>query len=106
MFNYKNGYILVTGTITVAGAGASIEARANDRNNKKSILKNCEPFTDCVSKINTIQINNAEDLNVVLPLKNFIEYSDDYLKTSGSLYQFSKDKPNNTITNAELFKFK
>ena len=51
------------------------------------IFKNCSPFTDYVSEINNIQINNAKYLDVLMPMYNIIEYSDNYSKTSGSLWQ-------------------
>ena len=51
-------------------------------NNKGVIFKNCAPFTDCISKINNTQTDNAIDLNVVMPIYNLIEYSDNYSKSS------------------------
>ena len=48
---------------------------------KQVIFKNCAPFTDCISKLNNMQVDNAKCLNVY----NVIEYSDNYSKTSGSL---------------------
>ena len=50
--DYSGVYILVSGTITVFGAGADDAARAEDRNNKQAISKNCTPFTDCITEIN------------------------------------------------------
>ena len=61
--------------------------------NKKVIFKNCAPFTDCISKINNTQVDNAKDIDIVMPMYNLIEYSDNYSKTSGSLWQFCKDIP-------------
>ena len=81
--DYSDAYILVKGNITVnntAGAGAD----ANNTN-KKVIFKNCTPFTSCISKINNTQIDNVEYIDIVMPMYNLIEYSDSYLKTSGSL---------------------
>ena len=112
--DYSDAYILVKGNITVnntAGAGA-----AANNTNKKVIFKNCAPFTNCISKINNTQIDNAEYIDIVMPMYNLIEYSDNYSKTSGSLWQYCKDKPavNNagnivdfTATNTtDSFKFK
>ena len=81
--DYSDTYILVKGNITVNNAGAA-GAAANDIN-KKVIFKNCAPFTSCISKINNTQIDNAEYIDIVMPMYNLIEYSDNYSKTSGSL---------------------
>ena len=53
--------------------------------NEKVIFKNCAPFTDCISKINNTQIDNAKDIDMVIPIYNLIVQSDNYSKTSGSL---------------------
>ena len=60
---------------------------------KKVIFKNCAPFTSCMSKINSEQIDNAECIDIVMPMYNLIEYSDNYSKTSGSLWQYCKEIP-------------
>ena len=89
--NYSDAYILAKGNISVdntAGAGAA----ANNAN-KKVIFKNCAPFTNCISKINNTQIDNAEYIDIVMPMYNLIEHSDNYSKTSGSLWQYCKDIP-------------
>ena len=70
----------------VAGADAN-------STNKKIIFKNCSPFTDCTSKINNTQVDNAKDIDIVIPMYNLIEYGDNYSKTSGSLWQYCKDIP-------------
>ena len=57
------------------------------------IFKNCAPFTNCISKINNMQIDNAKDIDIVMPMYNLIEYSDNYAKTTGSLWQYCKDIP-------------
>ena len=87
--DYSDAYILVKGNITVnntADAGA-----AANNTNKKVIFKNCTPFTHCISKINNTQIDNAEYIDIVMPMYNLIEYSNNYSKTSGSLWQYCKD---------------
>ena len=71
---------------------AATDATANNVN-KKVISKNCAPFTDCQSKINNVDIDNAKDIDIVMPMYNLIEYSDKYSKTSGSLWQYCKDIP-------------
>ena len=60
---------------------------------KKVIFKNCALFTSCISKINNPQIDNAEYIDIVMPMYNLIEYSDNYSKTSGSLWQYCKEIP-------------
>ena len=57
-------------------------------------------------KINNIKINNTKDLDVVMPMHNLIEYSGNYSKRSGSLYQFCIDEPNDDITESESFEIK
>ena len=60
---------------------------------KKVILKNCAPFTNCISEINNAQIDNAKDIDIIMPMYNLIEYSNNFSKTSGSLWQYCKDIP-------------
>ena len=81
--NYSDVYTLVKGTITVPNMATASEAK--DNANKKIKSKNCAPFTDCIRKINNTQEDNAKDNDVVIPIYNLIEYSANYLKTSGSL---------------------
>ena len=64
----------------------------------KIIFKNCAPFTNCISKINNTQIDNADYIDIVMPMYNLIEYSDNYSKTSGNLWRYSKEIP--TANNA------
>ena len=59
-----------------------------------------------MTEINNRQVNNAKDLDVVMPMYNVIEYSAKYSKTSESLYQFCRDEPNDNITDSESLKFK
>ena len=93
--DYSDAYILVKANISVNNTAAD-GAGANNTN-KKVIFKNCAPFTNCISKINNTQINNAECIDIVMPMYNLIEYSDNYSKTSGSLWQYYKDIPNGDI---------
>ena len=89
--DYGDAYIIVKGNTTVnnnAGAGA-----AANNIGKKVIFKNCAPFTTCRSKINNTQIDNAEYIDIVIPMYNLIEYSDNYSETSGSLWQYCKEIP-------------
>ena len=85
--DYSDEYILVSEAITIIAAGNDDAARQLDQRNKGVIFKNCAPFTDYISEINNTQIDNAKYIDVVIPMYNLIEYSDNYLKTSGSLWQ-------------------
>ena len=89
--DYSDAYILVKGTISVNNTAAANAAVNND--DKKVIFKNCAPFTNCISEINNTQIDNAKDIDIVMPMYNLIEYSDNYAKTTGSLWQYCKDIP-------------
>ena len=98
--DYSDACIPVKGTISVnntAAVGAAV-----DNINKKVIFKNCAPFTNCISEINNTQIDNAKDIDIIMAMYNLIEYSDNYAKTTGSLWQYCKDIParnnNNEIT--------
>ena len=83
--DYSDAYILVKGTITVNNTAAA-DADANNTN-KKVIFKNCALFTNCISEINNTQVDIAKYIDIVMPMYN-LEYSDNYSKTSGSLWQY------------------
>ena len=112
--DYSDAYILVKGTISASNTAAAGAAVNND--NRKVIFKNCAPFTNCISEINNTQVDKAKDIDIVMPMYNLIEYSDNYVKTSGILWQYCKDIPardvNNEITEfrvnntTDSFKFK
>ena len=89
--DYSDAYILVKRTIIVINTAAE-GAAANNRN-KKVIFKNCAPFTNCMCEINNTQIDNTKDIDIVMPMYNLIEYSDNYAKTTGSLWQYCKNIP-------------
>ena len=78
---------------------------AADANNagKKVIFKYCTPFTDCISEIKNAQIGNAKDIDVVIPMYNLIEYSDNSSKASGSLWQYRNDIP--AVNNGDIVDF-
>ena len=84
--DYADAYILVKGAITITGVGDDAAARQADERNKDVIFKSCVPFTPCISKINNTKINDAQDIDIVMPMYNLIEYSDNYWKTSTSLW--------------------
>ena len=104
--DYAGAYILVKGTITITGAGDDDAAKRLDERKKCAIFKNCAPFTKCISRINNTDIYNAQDIDIVMPMYNLIEYSDNYSKTLGSLWQYYKDDQDNNITQSESFKSK
>ena len=89
--DYSDAYILVKGNITVNNTAA--EGAAANNTNKNLIFKSCAPFAKCVSKINNTQIDDAEYIDIVMPMYNVIEYSDNYSKTSGGLWQYCKEIP-------------
>ena len=92
--DYRNTYIFVSRTIKVA---TETDAAPNNVD-KIVVFKNCAPFTDCISEINNTQIDKAKDIEVVMTMCNLIEYSDNYSKTAGSLWQYHRDEP--ALTNA------
>ena len=122
--DFSNAYIVVKGglTLTKIDIGDFIDTR-----NRFLAFENNAPFTNCISKINNLLINNAEDLDVVMPMYNLLEYSKNKKnrKTKGSLWNYYRDEPNNPplnppvcnnpptinynedhITNSEPYKYK
>ena len=104
--DYADAYILAKGTITITGAGGDSAAKQLDERSKGVIFKNYAPFTKCISRINNTDIDNAQNIDIVMPMYNLIEYSDNYSKTSGSLWQYHKDDPNDNIVQSESFQSK
>ena len=100
--DYIDAYVLVK------------ETRERDKISREVSLRNSEPVTDYISKINNIQVDNGNDLDVVMLLYNVIESRDNYLKTSESLCQYYLDelslnnegKDDNFPANSVLFRFK
>ena len=76
--NYSDAYILVKGTMSIEQVAAPAPA---DNNDKEVLFKNCALFTDCISEINNTQIDNAKNIDLIMPMYNLIEYSDNYSKT-------------------------
>ena len=103
---YSDAYILFKGTITITGAGADAAARQADERDKGVALKNCAPFTNCISEINNTQIGNTKDIDVVMPMYNLIKYIDNDAKTTGSLWQYCRDEPDDNIEDSVSFKSK
>ena len=82
--DYSDTYIVVTGNIAATGGDA----------NTRVAFKNCAPFTKCITHINDEHVDNADNLDIIMPMYNLIEYSDNYSDTSGSLWQFKRDEQN------------
>ena len=98
--DFSDAYIVVKGTITVADLD-------NAKRNKSVASKNNAPFVNFISKINGVQIDNAEDLNVVMQMYNLLESSKNYKKTKGSLWNYYRDEPSSSLSsNSESFKYK
>ena len=88
--DYAEAYILVDGTIRAAN---------NVNNNTRLALKNCAPFTKCNLEINDEHVDTAENLDIVMPMYNLIEYSDNYQDSSATLYQYKQDEPQDDLAN-------
>ena len=104
--DYADKYIPVKGTITITGVENDDATKQADERGKGITFKNCAPFTKCISRINNTDIDNAQDIDIVMPVYNLIKYSDNYSKTSESLWQYYKNDPNDNIENSESFKYK
>ena len=96
--DYGDAHILVKVTITVTGEGANDDAKRSNERDREVIIKNCAPFSDCISEINNTEIDNAKDLDVMMLMYDLIEYSYNYSKRSGSLWQYYRDYPNAILT--------
>ena len=110
--DFSDAYIVVKGDITLTKTnGRGII----DIRNRFLAFKSNAPFIKCVSKINNVLIDSAEDLDIITPMYNLFEYSENYRKTTGCLRNYYRDEPNdfpannynaNPITNSESFKYK
>ena len=87
--DYSDPYILVKGNINVTPNNAATQI----------IFKNCAPFEKCRTEINDNFVDNTDFINIAMPMYNLIEYSDNYSDTSGSLWQFKRNK---IIINADV----
>ena len=92
--DYSDAYVWVKGTITVTNSND------NANFNKELTLNNNSPFISCISKINGELVENAEDLDIVMPMYNLFEYIKTYEKTSGSLFNFYRDEPSEIAVGA------
>ena len=104
--DYSDECIHVKVRIKITGAGGDAASRRADERNKGVIFKNCSPFINCKSEIDNSEIDNAKDIDIVIPTYNLIEYSDNYLNISGSLWKYCKEKPNINLADSDPFKSK
>ena len=88
--NHSDAHILLNASITALNTAVS---QAESNNRKNITIKNCATFTNCISEINNTQIDNAKEIGIVMPMYNLVEYSDNYFKTSRSLWHYCRDKP-------------
>ena len=111
--DYADAYVLVKGTITVTVNAGTNNIR--DKENRQLILKNNAPFISYVTRINGELIEDADDLDIVMPMYNLLEYSKNYRKTIGSSYNYYRDEltndnnnnfANRNVVNSETFKYK
>ena len=94
--DYNDAYILVRGNIALIGHQVT-----------QVTFKNCARFTKCIPKIDGTTIDDAEDLHLVMPMYNLIEFNSNYSETTGSLWFYSKDEAtsfNSDIANTNNFK--
>ena len=78
--DYADSYILVKGTITITGESDNAGEIQADERDKGVTFKSCAPFTECISRINNTDIDNAHDTGIVMPMYNLIKYNDYYSK--------------------------
>ena len=102
--DYSNTCILTKGAVRITEAEADATARQGNGGELTRNIKSYVPFTDWISKINNMQVDNAKDMDAVMSMYNLIEYIDNYSKTLGSLLQYCKNKQNATITKFESLK--
>ena len=117
--DFSDAYIVVKENITVtkktftaddfadpnntdAIATATNNTNNNELGDKKLVFKNNAPFINCISKINGVKIDNAEDLDVVMPMYNLLEYSKNFRKTTGSLWNYYRDEPKSNTDNNNI----
>ena len=112
--DFSDAYIVVKGDITITkktftaddfedpnNTEANATATNTENNNafveRKLVFKNNAPFINCISKVNGVKIDNTEDLDVVMPMYNLLEYSKNCKKTTGSLWSYYRDEPSSSI---------
>ena len=115
--DYSDTHILVKGTIMVRALGVNNNANnIRDKRNRPAILKNNAPFVSCITRINGELIEDVDDLDIVMPMHNLLEYSKNYRETIGSLCNYYRDElsdnadddnfGNIKVVNSNTFKYK
>ena len=112
--DYSDAYILVKGTITVTADGDNNNPdNIRDKKYRPLILKNNAPFVSCITRINGELIEDADDLDIVMPMYNLLEYSKNYRKTIGSFYNYyyrdelgGNANNNDNTVNSNTFRYK
>ena len=114
--DYSDAYVLGKGTIMVTALRANNGANnIRDKKNRPLVLKNNAPFVSCITRINGELIEDADELDIVIPMCNLLEYSKNYRKPIGSLYNYYRDEltndgndnnfDNRNVVNSEAFKY-
>ena len=111
--DYSDAYILVEGTFIVTAPGDNNNVNnIRDKRNRSLILKNNASFVSCITRINGELIEDPDDLDIVMPMYNLLEYSKNYRKTIGSLYNYYRDElggndnNNDNTVNSDTFRYK
>ena len=94
--NHSDAYILVSGTITITGEETDYATKQANEGDQEVIIENYTPFTKCINKITKTHVDYAQEIDVVRPIYKLIKYTDNSLKTSGSLWQYYRDEANAT----------
>ena len=104
--DYSDAYIHVKEKIKIKRRATDQAARQTDERGKGETFKNCAPFITCISKISNTEADNYQDIDFVMPTYNLIACSDNYAKTSGRLWQYYRDEPDDYPAKSESFKSK
>ena len=94
--DFSDAYIVVKGDVTLT---KTTDRDFIDVRNRFLAFQDNAPFTNCISKISNALIDNGEDLDIVMPMYNLLQYSKNYSKTTGNLWNYYKDEPNNPLPN-------
>ena len=99
LYDFSDACIVVKRIITVT-------EQDDAKRNKSVAFRNNAPFINCISKVNGVQIDNAEDLEVAIPMYKLLEYGKNYRKTTSSLWSYYRDEPSNALSsNSQSFKY-
>ena len=99
--DYDDAQTLVKGTLKIEPTRAAVSNSANNQ----VIFKNCAPFANCITRIKNTKVDHAHHTDVVMPMYNLIEYSDNYSKRHGILWQYCRHEPSINSTNGDILYF-